>query len=195
MTKNILTTLALAGALTFGSATLASAQDSGALLDALVRKKVLSSQEAEDVRADLIRESAASNAGKLQLSNSITSLKLSGDVRLRYQYDNKDPQVETALAGSNYIFSTNENTFMSNVYSKNDGSTKFSSSPWTTDSKGYVTANANVYDSKGNLIAAQGKPLLNSSGKQIRGVVNPPRPTWATRPTACSATVSVSACV
>ncbi|MEI6562150.1 MAG: putative porin [Verrucomicrobiota bacterium] len=173
MTKTLLTTLALAGALTFGSATVASAQDSGALLDALVRKKVLTSQEAEDVRADLIKENAASNAGKLQLSNSVTSLKIYGDVRLRYQYDNKDPQIETPLAGSNYLFTTNENTFMSSVYSKNDGATKFSSSPWTTDSKGYVTANANVYDSKGNLIVAQGKPLLNSRGQQIRGVGNP----------------------
>jgi len=98
MKKNILTTLALACVITFGGAAVASAQDSGALLDALVRKKVLTSQEAEDVRADLIQENATSNAGKLQLSNSVTSLKLYGDVRLRYQYDNKDPQIETAAA-------------------------------------------------------------------------------------------------
>ena len=96
--KKTLTTLALAGALTLGGVTGACAQDSGALIDALVRKKVLTSQEAENVRADLIQENAASNAGKLQLSNSITSLKLYGDVRLRYQYDNKDPQIETAAA-------------------------------------------------------------------------------------------------
>ncbi|MEI7958332.1 MAG: putative porin [Verrucomicrobiota bacterium] len=96
--KKTLTTLALAGAFTLGGATGACAQDSGALIDALVRKKVLTSQEAENVRADLIQENAASNAGKLQLSNSITSLKLYGDVRLRYQYDNKDPQIETAAA-------------------------------------------------------------------------------------------------
>lgn len=94
-----LTTLALASALTLGSSIVASAQDSGALLDALVRKKVLTSQEAEDVRADLIRDTAASNAGKLQLSNSITSLKLYGDVRLRYQYDDKQNQVNTIVAG------------------------------------------------------------------------------------------------
>ena len=96
--KKTLTTLALAGALTLGGVTGACAQDSGALIDALVRKKVLTPQEAENVRADLIQENAASNAGKLQLSNSITSLKLYGDVRLRYQYDNKDPQIETAAA-------------------------------------------------------------------------------------------------
>ena len=101
MTKNTLTHLALASALTLGCGTAAFAQDSGALLDALVRKKVLSSQEAEDVRADLIRENAASNAGKLQLSNSVTSLKLYGDVRLRYQYDNRDAQIEAAPTTSN----------------------------------------------------------------------------------------------
>ena len=174
MTKTILTTLALAGALTFGSAPVASAQDSGALLDALVRKKVLSSQEAEDVRADLIRDSAATNAGKLQLSNSITSLKLSGDVRLRYQYDNKDPQVKTALAGSNYIFSPNDTAVINNAYySKNDQSTKFTATPFTTDSKGYAVASANVYDSHGNLIYAKGAELRDSSGQRIRGVVNP----------------------
>jgi len=90
--------LALVTALAFGGVAAAQAQDSGALLDALVRKKVLSSQEAEDVRADLIRENASTNAGKIQLSNSVTSLKLYGDLRLRYQYDNKDPQIEVAPA-------------------------------------------------------------------------------------------------
>lgn len=96
MKKSTLTTLALAGALACGGAASSRAQDSGALLDALVRKKVLTSQEAEEVRADLIEENAASNAGKLQLGSSVTSLKLYGDLRLRYQYDNKDAQVAHA---------------------------------------------------------------------------------------------------
>lgn len=78
------------------SASAIQAQDSSALVDALVRKKILTAQEGENIRADLIRENASTNAGKLQLSNSVTSLKLYGDVRLRYQYDNKDPQVQTA---------------------------------------------------------------------------------------------------
>ena len=34
------------------------AQDSGALVEALVRKGILTNQEAEDIRADLVRESA-----------------------------------------------------------------------------------------------------------------------------------------
>ena len=88
MTPKSLTTWALAALCSLGCGAAAMAQDSSALLDALVRKKVLSSQEAEDVRADLIKENTQTNAGKLQLGSSITSLKLYGDIRLRYQYDN-----------------------------------------------------------------------------------------------------------
>ena len=174
MTKNILTTLALAGALTLGSAAVASAQDSGALLDALVRKKVLTSQEAEDVRADLIRENAATNAGKLQLSNSVTSLKLYGDVRLRYQYDNKDPQIETSPTLSNYLFYPSDAKIVTGTYySKNDRATTFTSTPWVTDSKGYVVASAPVYDKSGKLLYAKGAYLKDSNGQPMRGVINP----------------------
>lgn len=93
MKKSTLTTLALTCFLACGGVASSLAQDSSALLDALVRKKVLTSQEAEDVRADLIKDNATTNAGKLQLSNSVTSLKLYGDIRLRYQYDDKQAQV------------------------------------------------------------------------------------------------------
>jgi len=65
-------------------------QDSGALVDALVRKKILTAQEAEDIRADLIKENTS--ADKIKLSNSVTELSLYGDLRLRYQYSNLDPQ-------------------------------------------------------------------------------------------------------
>ena len=95
MKKQYLFTTALALAL---STSLAHAQDSSALVDALVRKKILTAQEGENIRADLIRDNASASAAKLQLSNSVSSLKLYGDVRLRYQYDNKDPQIEVAPA-------------------------------------------------------------------------------------------------
>ena len=90
MTKSILpslTTVLAFAALSSGSAF--AQGDSGALLDALVRKNVLTSQEAEDIRADLVRENAATTAGKIQLGSSVTEMKLSGDLRLRYQYDNR----------------------------------------------------------------------------------------------------------
>jgi hypothetical protein len=75
------------------------AQDSGALVEALVRKGVLTNQEAEDIRADLSRDLAATSAGKIKLTNSITELRLYGDLRLRYQYDNKDLQADPAGVG------------------------------------------------------------------------------------------------
>ena len=69
------------------------AQDSGALIDALVRKKVLTAQEAEDIRADLIKENAAT-IDKIKIGGSVTQLSLYGDVRLRYQYANLDTQFD-----------------------------------------------------------------------------------------------------
>ena len=60
----------------------AAAQDSGALIDALVRKGVLKDQEAEQIRSQLSRDYAANTpAGKLNISSSVKELKLSGDVR------------------------------------------------------------------------------------------------------------------
>src|SRR6185369_2189352 len=64
----------------------ARAQDAGALLDLLVRKKIITDQEAEEVRAELTKEAAATSAGKWKLSTPITELELYGDTRLRYEY-------------------------------------------------------------------------------------------------------------
>jgi Putative porin len=62
------------------------AQDAGALLDLLVRKHVINDQEAEEVRAELVKESASTAAGKWKLSTPITELELYADTRLRYEY-------------------------------------------------------------------------------------------------------------
>ncbi|MET0262296.1 MAG: putative porin [Rariglobus sp.] len=92
MAKNSLKWLALLGGVTLGAASMAVAQDSGALIDALVRKGVLTDQEAEDVRADLSRDySTQTSAGKLDISSAVTKLKIYGDARVRYQYDNEQP--------------------------------------------------------------------------------------------------------
>lgn len=69
------------------------------MVDALVRKGVLSTQEAEEVRQEMTRESGATPAGKLRLNDSLSELKLYGDTRLRYQFDNKDFQVDNGRAG------------------------------------------------------------------------------------------------
>src|SRR5215475_9477179 len=61
-------------------------QDAGALLDLLVKKKLITDQEAEEVRTELVKESASTAAGKWKLSTPITEIELYGDVRLRYEY-------------------------------------------------------------------------------------------------------------
>ena len=81
-------TLLAAGSIT------SHAQDAGALVDKLVKKGVLSSQEGEEVRADMMRDFATQTpAGKINISSSITELKLYGDLRMRYQYDDRQAQV------------------------------------------------------------------------------------------------------
>ena len=77
--------LALLCGVSIGAATLAHAQDSGPLIDALVKKGILNDQEAEEIRADLIKDFGTTSAGKLNLSSALTELKLSGDARVRYE--------------------------------------------------------------------------------------------------------------
>ena len=83
MKKVTLAAVALCVAL---GGTVARAQDAGALLDLLVKKRLISDQEAEEVRSELVKESASTAAGKWKLSAPITELELYGDVRLRYEY-------------------------------------------------------------------------------------------------------------
>ncbi len=82
--------LTLLGSVIIGAATAAFAQDSGPLIDLLVRKGIVNDQEAENLRAELVRDFAAnSSAGKLDLSSRVQRFTLAGDVRVRYQYDNE----------------------------------------------------------------------------------------------------------
>lgn len=100
MTKPTKNLLAALGALTLGMSASAFAQDSGALLDALVRKNILSAQEAEDVRSELLKENAATSAGKINLKSSVMEMALSGDLRLRYQYDNRKTAAQPPITDS-----------------------------------------------------------------------------------------------
>ncbi|HEX8294851.1 MAG TPA: putative porin [Chthoniobacteraceae bacterium] len=83
----------------FGTLSPAQAASDSALLDALVRKGVLTDKEAASIQADADKEKKESSASKIKLSNSVTELKLYGDIRLRYQYDNKDAQADPAGVG------------------------------------------------------------------------------------------------
>lgn len=79
--------LALLTGAVIAAASSAYAQDSGPLIDILVKKGIVTDQEAEELRADLVKDFAANtSAGKLNLSSSLTELKISGDVRIRYEY-------------------------------------------------------------------------------------------------------------
>ncbi|MEZ0295977.1 MAG: putative porin [Candidatus Methylacidiphilales bacterium] len=70
------------------------AQDS-ALVEALVKKGILTNQEAEEIRTDLVKEYQKTGGGKIELGNHITKLKIYGDARLRYQYNQQETQVST----------------------------------------------------------------------------------------------------
>lgn len=64
----------------------AFAQDSGPLIDILVKKGLINDQEAEELRADLVKDFAANTAaGKMNLGSTLTEFKISGDVRVRYE--------------------------------------------------------------------------------------------------------------
>ncbi len=79
-------TLAAAALCVALGGTVARAQEAGALLDLLVKKRLITDQEAEEVRSELVKESASTAAGKWKLSAPITELELYGDTRLRYEY-------------------------------------------------------------------------------------------------------------
>ncbi len=78
----------------FSSVHRAVAQDASALLDLLVKKKIITDQEAEDVRAELVKESASTSAGKWKLSTPITEVELYGDARVRYEIRNGETQTD-----------------------------------------------------------------------------------------------------
>jgi hypothetical protein len=68
-----------------GSLAATAVAEDSALIDALVKKGVLKSAEAEQIRAEAAK-SKQSSAGKLNLDSSVKSLTLSGDFRVRYNY-------------------------------------------------------------------------------------------------------------
>ncbi len=81
---------------------LALAQDSGPLIDLLVKKGVVNDQEAEELRAELVKDFVANTpAGKLNLGSTVTGFRLAGDIRIRYQYDNEVANFAAATKGPN----------------------------------------------------------------------------------------------
>ena len=108
LTKRI---FALVGVLALGLSAV-RAQDT-ALIDALVKKGVLSDQEAEDIRADIAKEYSETPAGKLSIANHITNLTLYGDARVRFEY--LDERAQASPGGGpgtgGYTSTTNRNRY------------------------------------------------------------------------------------
>lgn len=89
MANNSFKWLSLLAGVTLGTASIAVAQDSGPLIDTLVKKGVLTDQEGEDLRVELQKDFGTTSPGKIDISSNITKLKIYGDARVRYQYDNE----------------------------------------------------------------------------------------------------------
>lgn len=95
--KNNVRRALVAGALLVAAP--AFAQDSGPLIDLLVKKGIVTDQEAEDLRAELVRDFANNTpAGKIDVTGTDTVFKLSGDVRMRYEYNSQTPELATGGA-------------------------------------------------------------------------------------------------
>lgn len=102
MSLTSLARCALIGLLFLGALTSLTAQDSGALLDLLVRKGLVTDQEAGALRDELLKEFGASSpAGKLDPPFRVQRITLAGDVRVRYRYDNEVTNFSPASVGRN----------------------------------------------------------------------------------------------
>jgi hypothetical protein len=79
----------------------AKADDTSVLLGVLERKGILTKSEVAAVRSELAKENERATPrlekslkDKLKLSTPVSELKLYGDLRLRYQYDQRDGQLD-----------------------------------------------------------------------------------------------------
>ncbi|CAN5603444.1 hypothetical protein BH18VER1_BH18VER1_06540 [soil metagenome] len=91
----------LTAAFAFGCGSIAHAQDNGALLDLLVRKRIITDQEAEDLRGELTKDYSSTAAGKLKMSQPLTELEIYGDARVRYEIRNGNSGAPSTLVTNN----------------------------------------------------------------------------------------------
>lgn len=95
------------GALALGAAFTAPAvraQDSGALLNALVRKGVLSDQEAEDIRAELASESHEAVTTTISGGKSTKAVSITGRLQAQYAGLGTDPDSGNGPPSANHFF-------------------------------------------------------------------------------------------
>jgi hypothetical protein len=88
--------LAIAALLTLTS-TVGNTQSKGdqALLDALVRKGVLTEKEATEISAETASEVTTPPVAKIQVGSWVKELRFSGDLRIRNQWDQRTPMILT----------------------------------------------------------------------------------------------------
>jgi hypothetical protein len=96
MTRKDKYTLALAGLIAL--TTSAALADDQALIDALVRKGILTQKDADKIESEVSKNPALvpPPSSPLKLAPWIKELKLSGDLRLRYQWDEEQAQEPSA---------------------------------------------------------------------------------------------------
>jgi hypothetical protein len=89
-----LSLLTLSGIFALTTGNLKAADDS-ALLDALVRKGVLTNKEADQIQSDAAKNALSTGAApnKIIIGDWVNELKLSGDLRIRNQWDQRTPQL------------------------------------------------------------------------------------------------------
>lgn len=95
MIKNTTKWFAILGGATLAALSAAQAQDSGALLDALVKKGILNDQEAEEIRADLTNDFHGT-PWAVAGGKSTKNLKISG--RIQTQFDGLSTDTDGAGA-------------------------------------------------------------------------------------------------
>lgn len=97
--------LALLGGALLGAASAAYAQDSGPLIDLLVKKGIVNDQEAENLRAELARDSSSAVVSTISGGKSTVGLSISG--RLQVQYADIGGKVDgaaTSLVATDHFF-------------------------------------------------------------------------------------------
>lgn len=103
ITRSSLTRLALGAAVIAGASTFAQAQENAPLIDALVRKGILSSEEATELRSELSAEAKKAPVYVGPGSNKVSRLALTGRVQAQFNLvNNESDNVDVASTNSRF---------------------------------------------------------------------------------------------
>ena len=80
------------------------ATPSDPLLDALIKKGVLTESEAKDIQAETQTNSATASMSKFKIADTIKNLNLYGDARFRYEYRGADNPKSAGLTPGNTYY-------------------------------------------------------------------------------------------